>query len=181
MGLQLDGYGSDSGSDASGSQTPSTAACHKGQRDPGSVSISLSHQAKRKVPVKIGMDHPILRKSGAEAVPNSEMEDVVSVPSKRARPAPAPAQRGSGLLDLLPPPKKRIRTKPDDRIAQKEAGSQVESLLRGQDDPIRRKPHGDALQAESGTPPLFRSLGPQESIPPESQSDLFGLGESFVH
>jgi hypothetical protein len=117
MGLHLDDYGSDSDSEAQVEQPEqSTAGSTLSSVDIGTQprsqapepSTAFSH-AGRKIPIKIGMHHPILGKADVYTGSGGEATDETPFTKKRASISrPSPTQK-SGLLDILPPPKKRAR------------------------------------------------------------------------
>jgi hypothetical protein len=180
MGLQLEGYGSDSDSEVSGSQASPKATDIVGQQDSVGPVPGLPIQTKRKAPVKIGLNHPILGKVDEELSLRTESEDIVSVPTKRSRAASQVLAGGgrSGLLDLLPPPKKRVQTKQNGGSTRKDvyllAGS-------GQAKDDVAKPFGDVPTEKSPAFTTARLAEPKTGSAGPS-SDLFGLGKpSPIH
>ena len=176
MGLQLEGYGSDSDSEASDSPASSKATDFISQQNSVGPAIGLPIQTKRKVPVKIGLNHPILRKVDEELSLPIESEDVVSVSAKRSRASQAFAGEGrSGLLDLLPPPKKRVQTKQSGGITRKDNCLPVGSGLAHND---ITKPFEDLPKEDSSAITTAR-LAPPQNGSAEPNFDLFGLGKPW--
>ena len=174
MGLQLEGYGSDSDSEASVSQASSKATDFMGQPASAGPATGLPTQTKRKVPVKIGLNHPMLRKVDEELGHRTESEDIVSLPAKRPRAHQVAVGAGrSGLLDLLPPPKKRSLTKRSDEPARKDIRPSAGS---GQANNDVTKPLEDVPTESSAD--LFAQSAESQTDSAGPPSDLFGLGKS---
>lgn len=153
MGLQLGAYESDTDSDAGSGKSVTT-------RSPSSQSLPVARnriggtgkeslagktpQGRVKQPIKIGSKHPLLGKSSllSEGSDDDHAQSLSSSSNKRTRPlGSSSTQSGrSGLVDLLPPPKKKAKTVskptviPKDVVDSRSATSRVDLQLHSAND-----------------------------------------------
>lgn len=175
MGLQLGNYGSDTDSDEDSADLPQLRASDKAcitsdatEKDQlGSKGIA---RGRGKQPIKIGSSHALLRRAEDPLQPSDdETRDPENTSSsKRTRTSAGTRTTGgkSGLIDMLPPPKKKPKIMP--------------KSIPPSNMPVASSPdtHGSGTNSEELENVSYRHTGP--SIPglnANDRIDLFGLGK----
>ena len=181
MGLQLGNYDSDTESDGESDESKKIRSTVKDppltgtnqQNGPGETHASMPLRERGKRPLKIGPSHPLLGK--ASKPPSAPDDDIMpadaALSSKRIQPQRTSSAGGkSGLLDILPPPKKKART------ISKASPASLESASSRLGDPSLAK----TIRQDSGG-----TKEPDITVPyttgNKKDVDLFGLGKSLRH